>query len=95
MKFIYTKFTKLHYCEFSDEWEEDGVDFDYEPDNDDLAEAIVDLLCNDYELLDEENTRNALKFMIEDLDLVEEFAKRYEDHLKDIFKKEAFEYYED
>lgn len=102
--FNYTKFTKHHYCDFSDEWEEDGVEFDYEVENKDLLPAIVDLLVDDYFMDDNgvmhnEELRKAVKEklskLIEENDLVEQLADQYEDTLKEIFQDEALEFYED
>lgn len=92
-KFTYTKFTKYHYCEFSDEWEQDGVEFEYEVENEDLAREIVKLLQNDGYFENKETEE--LKRFILDFDLVELLAEQYEDSLKDIFQKEALEFYED
>jgi hypothetical protein len=100
--FRYTKFTGHYYCQYSDEWEEDGVDFDYAVDNEKLLPVIVNLLFEDYfediDLIsdDEELTKlikTKLSAMVEDGDLVEGFADQYEDTLKEIFQEEAMEWY--
>lgn len=103
-KFRYTKFTKHHYCEFSDEWEEDGVEFDYEVEDKDLLPVIVNLLFEDY--FEGENIycnneaivyaiKEKLAKMILESDLIGIFADQYEDTLKEIFLNEAMEFYND
>lgn len=95
--FTYTKITGHYYCMASDEWEEDGVDFDYEVENDDLLPEIVDLLFEEYfdGIGDKNATKEAIKKMLNENDLVEVFADLYEDTLKDIFEDEAMECYND
>lgn len=102
--FTYTKFTGHYYCQYSDEWEEDGVEFDYEVDDEDLLPAIVDLLVDDYFMDDNgvmrnEELRKAVKErlskLIEENDLVEPLADQYEDTLKEIFQDKAMDSYED
>lgn len=100
--FRYTKFTKYHYCEFSDEWEEDGVEFDYEVEDRDLLREIVNLLFDDYfgddKVICESGERTKevkerLARLIEENDLIGAFADEYEDTLKEIFQEEAMEWY--
>ena len=102
--FRYTKFTKYHYCDYSDEWEEDGVEFDYEVDNEDLLPEIVELVFNDYfaenkVVCDSEERTNEIKEtlsrIIDDNYLIDTLSDQYEDTLKDIFEKEAFDFYND
>lgn len=102
--FRYTKITGHYYCQYSDEWEEDGVEFDYEVDDDQLLPEIVDLLFEDYfgddKLIcdSEERTKEVkerLARLIEESDLIGTFADQYEDSLKDIFQNEALEWYND
>lgn len=92
-KFRYTKFTKYHYCEFSDEWEEDGVEFDYEVEDDRLLDVVVDLLY--YEQFEGKIEKEELIAFIKEFDLLDKIVDGYEDKLKDIFEKEAFENYDD
>lgn len=102
--FTYTKFTKHHYCDFSDEWEEDGVDFDYEVEDKDLLPVLVDLLVDDYFVDDngvmhneelKKSVKAKLATLIEENDLIGTLAENYEDTLKEIFQDEAMEYYND
>ena len=95
-KFTYTKFTGHYYCQHSDDWEKDGVDFDYEVDNDKLLPEVVDLVFNDYfgDCKDKETVKTALRNLIEEHDLVETLADNYEDTLKEIFEDSAMEWYE-
>lgn len=102
--FRYTKFTKYHYCEFSDEWEEDGVEFDYEVEDKKLLPIIVNLVFEDYFESDAVYCDNKdvvkaikenLKRFIEESDLIGVLADQYEDNLKEIFQEEAMEFYND
>jgi hypothetical protein len=100
--FTYTKTTGHYFCIASDEWEEDGVDFDYEVEDRHLLPKIVDLLFNDYFGDDkvicesEERTKEVkerLTRLVEESDLIGTFADQYEDTLKDIFETKALEMY--
>ena len=102
--FRYTKFTGHYYCQYSDEWEEDGVEFDYEVEDRDLLPVIVDLVFDDYFGDDkvvcdsEERTQEVkerLTRLIDESDLIGAFADQYEDTLKDIFQDEALDFYND
>lgn len=100
--FTYTKITGHYFCQYSDEWEKDGVDFDYEVSDDKLLPKIVNLVFDDYfegdkNYCDNEQTVKAIKEslsrMIEDRDLVGELADQYEDTLKELFEDEALDFY--
>ena len=91
-KFTYTKITGHYYCQYSDEWEEDGVEFDYEVEEYDLADAIVQLLQEDGYF---ENVEiDDLKEFILNFGLVDKLADEYESELKEMFKQEALDSYE-
>lgn len=90
--FTYTKITGHYYCQYSDDWEEDGIEFDYEVEDDRLLDVVVDLLY--YEQFEGKVTKEELREFIEEFDLLDKIADGYEDELKDIFEKEAFESYE-
>lgn len=103
-KFTYTKFTKYCYCGYSDEWEEDGIEFDYEVDDRDLLPVIVDLLFDDYFGDDKKiceskerkkEVKERLTRLIQESDLIGTFADQYEDSLKEIFQNEALEFFDD
>ena len=91
--FTYTKVTGHYYCQYSDEWEEDGIEFDYEVEEDDLADAIVQLLQEDGYFEDVEI--DDLKEFILNFGLVDKLADEYESELKDIFEQEALDSYDD
>lgn len=102
--FRYTKFTGHYYCQYSDEWEEDGVEFDYEVEDRDLLPVIVDLVFEDYFESNElycdneavvKTIKENLAKMISESDLIGTFADQYEDTLKDIFQDEALDFYND
>lgn len=102
--FRYTKFTGHYYCMASDEWEEDGVEFDYQVEDKRLLPEIVDLLFDDYFSDDKafvqdkqrvKEFKENLKRLIDEKDLVGWFADYYEDTLKEIFQDEAIEWYND
>lgn len=100
----YTKITGQYYLHHSDEWEYDGVDFEYEVEDDDILPEIVRFLFRDYFLSDKEiakdeerkkSIKEKLKALIVENDLIGWFADIYEDELHDIFEKEAMEFYND
>ena len=90
--FTYTKITGHYYCQYSDEWEEDGIEFDYEVEEYDLADAIVQLLQEDGYFEDVEI--DDLKEFILNFGLVDKLADEYESELKEMFKQEALDSYE-
>ena len=102
--FRYTKITGHYYCPHSEDWEEDGVEFDYEVEDEKLLPYIVDFMFDDYFSEDKVVIKNEefrdlvkskLKALIENKNLVGVFAENYEKQLKEIFMKEALEFYED
>lgn len=88
--FTYTKITGHYYCQYSDEWEEDGVDFDYDVDDDRLMEAVVHILFRDYF---SETDVEYLKDFILDNDLLDKLVDNYYEEIKEYFREEAFENY--
>ena len=87
MTFTYTKITNTYYLSDTDEWEEDGIEFTYEPTYQQLKQEVKELITRDY--------GESSWSMIDELDLVECVAQFYEDELKDIFEQEAMEWYND
>lgn len=95
MTFRYTKITNTYYLSDTDEWEEDGIEFDYDVDDEDLLNELVYLIKEDYFDGNEEDIKKALKTLIKDLDLTNHLSDVYEDKLKDIFEQEALDSYGD
>ena len=102
--FTYTKITGHYYCNYKDDWEEDGVEFEYEVENKDLLPEVVDLVFEEYFKADKvvyENegltklVKERLSEIIDNNYLVETFADQYEEDLKDIFEQEAMRFYDD
>ena len=87
MTFTYTKITNTYYLSDTDEWEEDGIEFTYEPTYQQLKQEVKELITRDY--------GESSWSMIDELDLVECVAQFYEDELKDIFEQETMEWYND
>ena len=87
MTFTYTKITNTYYLSDTDEWEEDGIEFEYEISDSELERELKPIIEKEYGV--------GAWQMIDDLDLIEEVAERYEDELKDIFEQEAMEWYND
>ena len=87
MTFTYTKITNTYYLSDTDEWEEDGIEFTYEPTYQQLKQEVKELITRDY--------GESSWSMIDELDLVECVAQFYEEELKDIFEQEAMEWYND
>lgn len=95
-KFTYTKITGHYYCQHSDDWEQDGIDFDYEVQDRDLLPEVVALVFKDYfgDIgFNEGDIKEGLAKMIEEQDLLDQLADNYEDTLKEIFKDEAMDWY--
>lgn len=104
MKFNYTKINKRIYLEATDEYEEFGDDFEYEPSDDDLLYAVADCIYDEYlrgksELSLNVNfvtvTKDFICQFISDFDLLDELAEIYENELWSIFEDEAIEFYDD
>lgn len=95
--FTYTRITNQYYLDSTDEWEEDGEDFEYEPEYDDLVEQIAKIIYCVYNFKDsidinkKYNIIDKIKEFIVDFDFVDILFDEYYDELKDIFKDEAFE----
>jgi hypothetical protein len=96
-RFTYTKITGHYYCQHSEDWEQDGIEFDYEVEDRKLIPEIVDLVFEEYfcDNSNEKFIKDGLKRIIEENELVENLAERYEETLKEIFKDEAMEFYND
>lgn len=101
--FTYTKFTGHYYCQYSDEWEQDGIEFQYEVPTSHLLDALVDILYDQYfgdeELVSknkefEKLLREKLKMLIEEQDMIDLLVDGHEDYLYEIFRDEALDYYE-
>lgn len=97
--FRYTKITGHYYCPHSEDWEKDGVEFDYEVEDEKLLPTVIDLLCADYADKQSEEFESILKVTLERM-IIEKnmlglLCDNYETQLKDIFEKEALEFYED
>ena len=100
--FTYTKTTGHYYCQYSDDWEQDGVDFEYKVEDKDLLDEIVPMVIDEYfgeekDFYADEKLWNSIKQKMKDLiydnDLLDGLVERYEDTLKDIFYDEAIKAY--
>ena len=86
MKFIYTKITEQYYLEDSDEWEEDGIEFEYEPSDSDIKSALKDIIIEDY--------GKRAWAMVESLEIWDILAEYFEEQLAEYFKDEAMQQFE-
>ena len=86
MKFIYTKITEQYYLEDSDEWEEDGIEFQYEPSDSDIKSALKELITDEY--------GEQAWVMVEDLEIWDIVAEYFEEQLAEYFKDEAMQQFE-
>jgi hypothetical protein len=100
--FYYTAIKEVVYLEDSDEYEEFGEDFEYEVEESQLVDAMVNILFREYygktEISDyceyTDIVKKGLKGIIEDSCSIEKLAEDYEDKLKEYFKEDAMEYYD-
>ena len=90
--FTYTKITGQYYLDYTDEWEEYGVDFEYEVDSEQIAKEVAKLVNRDYFKYGDNS--KAIELFISDCDILEEVAEMYYDELREIFREEAMESYE-
>ena len=98
--FRYTKIYSSAYLSDSDEFEEYGDEFEYEPSEEELKRELVDLLYYEYfskEDIDgftenqEEAIKKALKNFTDDNDNWEDLYDAYEESLMSIFEEDALE----
>lgn len=101
--FTYTKIDKVVYDEERDDYEEYGVEFEYEVDNTQLLDEVVDLVFDDYFSKNDDisgyvgrtvSVKDGIKKFIKDYDLLDKLVDDYEDILKEIFEQEALDSYE-
>lgn len=88
--FKYTKIISSYYLDYTDEWEEDGIEFDYEVDDYDLMNEIMPIIMREY-FEGQDGFEEQIREFIVHNNLVGFFADKYETALHDIFKKEAME----
>jgi hypothetical protein len=95
--FRYEKVTGHYFCQYQNDWELYTVEFDYEVADEDLLPEILQLLLEEYfsDCENEDFIKQRLSKMIEENHLIEKFATRYEATLKEIFRQEALEFYND
>lgn len=99
-KFKYKKITGHYFCIASDEWEEDGIEFEYEVEDCKLLPEIVELVFQEYftdlDFICEtterrQKVRDKLTKIIEEGHLIGVLADKYETHLTELFEQEAKE----
>ena len=88
--FTYTKITEVG--EVHGSLEEYGEEFEYEVDDLELKNVIVDLIWQDSfsKFSEQSGIKNAIKNFIDENDLLDTFVDQYEDCLKEYFREEAF-----
>jgi hypothetical protein len=90
--FIYEKVYGSSYDERRDKTEYYGSEIEYEVDNKDLLDAVIELIIEDY--FNGKDVRQALKYLIKDIDLLDILVEYYEDSLKEVFEQEALDSYD-
>lgn len=93
--FKYTKITGQYYLSYSDELEYDGVDFEYEVEDDKLLPVLVDIIYADYFDSFGERLKESIANFIKDADLIDTIADYYQDALKEYFESDAMDYYKE
>lgn len=100
--FTYTKVTGYRYCLYSDDWEQDGIDFNYEVSDSKLLKAIVNMIYDEYfepcKLFSKQEDfekimKDQIRTLIEQEDILDILVENYEESLKEIFEQEALEHY--
>ena len=92
--FTYSKIIGRVYLEGTDEYEEYDEEFEYEVEDDELLDAVADIVLGVYFDGCDVSIKEGLKDFIKDNGNLAELVEDYEDELKDIFRQEAFEFYE-
>lgn len=87
--FRYEKVDGSSYDERRDKTEYYGREIEYEVDNKDLLDAVIELIIEDY--FNGKDVRQALKYLIKDIDLLDVLVECYEDSLKEVFEQEALD----
>lgn len=103
MVFTYTKVTEMH-DHGERGYEEEGYEFDYEPTDNDLFEALAEIICNEYifqhyyRLVDHDEKAHivdGIERMLRDYDsFFESAVDYYYDELKEEFAEEAYAFEE-
>jgi hypothetical protein len=100
--FTYQVDTNRHYIASSDEYEYDSYELEYTVEDDDLKDAIVDILFDTYFSKEDANSftlnqhiavKKALKNFTDDNDNWENLAKDFEKELKEYFEEDALAEY--
>ena len=93
MILTYTMPTSSGYLSSSDEYDDFGEDYDYEISDDDLREALSELLYELYFLTLPDNVsasvKKAIGRLILDNDLEGKLCEQFADKIKDYFKNKA------
>lgn len=87
----------IYYLESTDENEEYGAEeFEYEVDDKDLEEAVIDIVYRNYfNNFDNEKLKKSIEYFISDFDLLDKLVDEFEDELHEYFREKAFESLED
>lgn len=93
--FIYTKTNNQYYLKESDEYEYDGIEFEYKISDDEVLDAILDFIVDEYFPDFCEKLIDKIKTFIKDCDLLDDLFEIYKDQLKDYFEDDAFEYFKE
>ena len=100
--FRYTRVMSRAYDSYRDNYEDDGIEFDYEVSNDELLPVIVNILFEDYfeknkQIAENRELVRAIKASINEMvtvnDLVDIFVEAYEEDLKEIFRDDAMDWF--
>ena len=96
MVFTYTKVTEMRY-HGERGYEEEGYEFDYEPNESELKSELAGFICNDYfrhRNCDSELVDGEKKLLADYDDFYESAVEYYKDELKEAFADEAYEFEE-
>lgn len=84
---------KPFYLENSDEWDDDGgEEFEYEVDDGELEEAVVDIIYRNYfNNFDNKKLKKSIEYFISDFDLLEKLVNEFDYELHSYFEEQAKE----
>lgn len=89
MIFIYSKTVASGYCEATDEYDEEDVEFEYEVDEERVENAIINIVYDECFSECDDTVKKGIYDFINSYDLWDSLKEILEDALHDYFESEA------